>query len=117
MIYYCIQVWGDKQIRGDQVFWPVLGRFKDWMCRALDMYVDSGEPFGLEEREYANLWMGLDTRIHVFALGEKNHGRRTGGPEELPTPPPHCVPPALAPGPAPLLPPLPQRPWTQTWTL
>ena len=101
MIYYCMQVWGGKQIRRDRVFWPVFGTFEDWICQALNIYVNSKEPFSLEESEYASLWIRLDTRIHVFALSEKNHRKKPKNLEELPTPPPPYVPPELAPGPTP----------------
>ncbi|XP_040983184.1 uncharacterized protein LOC121233625 [Aquila chrysaetos chrysaetos] len=101
MIYYCMQVWGGKQIKGDGVFWPVFGSFEDWICQALNIYVNTKEPFSLEESEYASLWIRLDTRVHVFTLSEKNHRKKTKNPEELPAPPPPYVPPTPAPDPTP----------------
>ena len=32
MIYYSIEVWGNKPIKGDSVFWPPFGSFEDWVC-------------------------------------------------------------------------------------
>ena len=54
MIYYCMEVWGGKQIRGDHLYWPgFFGSFEEWVCQALNIYVNSKEPFSLEESEYA----------------------------------------------------------------
>jgi len=53
MVYYCMQVWGGKQIRRDHLYWPIFGSFEDWICQALNIYVNSKEPFSLEESEYA----------------------------------------------------------------
>jgi len=97
MVYYCMQVWGGKQIRGDHLYWPIFGSFEDWICRALNIYVNSKEPFSLEESEYASLWIATDTRTRVFTLREKDFKKKTRAPEELPPPPPPYFSPASSP--------------------
>jgi len=76
MVYYCMQVWSGKQIRRDHLYWPIFGSFEDWICQALNIYVNSKEPFSLEESEYASLWIRSDTTIHVFTLREKNSKKK-----------------------------------------
>jgi len=101
MVYYCMQVGGGKQIRRDHLYWPVFGSFEDWICQALNIYVNSKEPFSLEESEYASLWIRSDTMIHVFTLREKNSKKKTKSPEELPLSPPPYILPAPSPDPTP----------------
>lgn len=47
-----------KEIRPDNVYWPRYGSFEAWICQALNIYVNSKEPFDLEEKEYASCWTG-----------------------------------------------------------
>ena len=101
MVYYCMQVGGGKQIRRDHLYWPVFGSFEDWICQALNIYVNSKEPFSLEESEYASLWIRSDTTIHVFTLREKNSKKKTKSPKELPLSPPPYILPAPSPDPTP----------------
>jgi len=63
--------------------------------------VNSKEPFGLEESEYASLWIRSDTRICVFTLREKNSKKKTRSPEELPLSPPPYILPTPSPDPTP----------------
>ena len=107
MIHYCIEVWGGKQIRGDHLYWPVFGSFEDWVCQALNIYVNSKEPFGPEESEYAHLWIESETRVNLYPLrGEKQGNKRKPREEdEVPASTPTYVPPAPPPVPtAPNLP-------------
>ena len=107
MIHYCVEVWGGKQIWGDHLYWPVFGSFEDWVCQALNIYVNSKEPFSLEESEYAHLWISSETRANLYPLKEKGgDGRRKKNRElEIPAPlPPYIPPPPPAASPAPGLP-------------
>lgn len=72
------------------------------------IYMNSKEPFSLEESEYASLWIRADTRIYVFALSEKNSQRKPEHHEETPISPPTYISPApaLDPTPSPPAPPL-----------
>lgn len=60
------------------------------------IYMNSKEPFSLEESEYASLWIRADTRTYVFALSEKNCQRKPEHHEETPISAPAYVPPAPA---------------------
>uniref|UniRef100_A0A8V5GWR0 Core shell protein Gag P30 domain-containing protein n=1 Tax=Melopsittacus undulatus TaxID=13146 RepID=A0A8V5GWR0_MELUD len=95
IIRYCVEVWGGQKIRADNLYWPVFGSFEDWICQALNIYVNNKEPFSLEESEYAALWLGKDTTVHLFALKEKSQkGKKTKTKsEETPlSPPPYYSP-------------------------
>ena len=93
MIYYCIEVWGNKPIKRDSVFWPPFGSFEDWICQALNIYVNSKEPFSPEESEYAHLWINSDTRMQLYPLKEKGGRDKKRKDLEVPAPPPPYVPP------------------------
>ena len=104
MIYYSIEVWGNKPIKGDSVFWPPFGSFEDWVCQALNIYVNSKEPSNLEESEYAHLWINSDLRTHLYPLKEKggqNKKNKKRRDLEIPTPPPPYVPPPAPTAPVP----------------
>ena len=67
MIHYCIEDWGGKPLTNPQVLWPIFGSFEDWVCQQLSIWVNSKRPpTSPEEREYASMWIGLDTRTHLF---------------------------------------------------
>lgn len=94
MIYYCIEVWGNKPIKGESVFWPPFGSFEDWICQALNSYVNSKEPFSLEESEYAHLWINPETRTLLYPLKEKGGRGKKKRELEIPlSPPPYILPP------------------------
>ena len=101
MIYYCMEVWGGKQIRGDHLYWPVFGSFEEWVCQALNIYVNSREPFNLEESEYAQVWIASDTRINLYPLKEKVKKKKVRDEDEPPTSPPPYIPPPPPPAPSP----------------
>lgn len=52
VIHYCIEIWGGKEIRKG-IWWPIFRSFEDWVCQALNMYVNTKEPPCWEESEYA----------------------------------------------------------------
>lgn len=54
MIRYCMIEWTKKEIRPDHVYWPRYGSFEAWICQALNTFVNSKEPFDLEEKKYAS---------------------------------------------------------------
>lgn len=56
MVQYCMVEWPKKPLR-PHVFWPVFGSFEGWICQALNIYVNSKEPFSQEESDYAGLWI------------------------------------------------------------
>lgn len=101
-----MEIWGGKEICKDHLFWPVFGSFEDWICQALNLYVNSKEPFSQEESDYARLWIGSETRINLYPLkekGDEKHDKRRNKrhEEEIPVTPPPYVPPPLPPVPAP----------------
>lgn len=55
MIHYCIEVWGDKEIR-EHLVWSIFVTFEKWVCQALLSHVNSRYPQDKEERDYAKLW-------------------------------------------------------------
>ncbi|KAL2294754.1 hypothetical protein Nmel_008499 [Mimus melanotis] len=57
MIQYCMFEWTKEKIRADNLYWPEFGSFEDWICQALNLYVNSKEHFNQEESEYAALWL------------------------------------------------------------
>lgn len=91
MIHYCVEIWGNKPIKGDSVFWPLFGSFEDWICQALNIYVNSKEPFSLEESEYAHLWINFETGTQLYPLKEKG-GKGKKRDLEVPVAPPPYVP-------------------------
>jgi len=56
MIQYCMIEWPKEPLR-PHVFWPIFGSFEDWVCQALNLHVNSKEPFSQEESDYARLWI------------------------------------------------------------
>uniref|UniRef100_A0A8B9EAB3 CCHC-type domain-containing protein n=1 Tax=Anser cygnoides TaxID=8845 RepID=A0A8B9EAB3_ANSCY len=57
MAQFCMIKWPKEPLR-PHVFWPVFGSFENWVCQALNLYVNSKEPFNQEETDYAALWIG-----------------------------------------------------------
>ncbi len=57
MIHYCMEVWVGKQIRGDHLYWPVFGSFEDWICQALNIYV--------------NLLVWKKVNMPIYGLGQR----------------------------------------------
>ncbi|XP_064360855.1 uncharacterized protein LOC112989987 [Dromaius novaehollandiae] len=111
MVYYCTKVWGGQQIRPDKLIWPVYGSSEDWICQALNLWVNDKEPWNPEESEYAELWLSPKTG-GLFPLKEKKGGKEKneqgrdkveGVEEEEPclSPPPYVPPP---PPPTPAMP-------------
>jgi len=54
MIQYCMIEWPKEPLR-PHVFWPVFESFEDWICQALNIRINSKEPFSQEENDYAEL--------------------------------------------------------------
>lgn len=78
MIHYCVEVWGNKAIKGESVCWPLFGSSKDWVCQALILCVNAKESFSSEESESAHLWIASEPRRHLYHLKEKG-GREEKG--------------------------------------
>ncbi|RMB89485.1 hypothetical protein DUI87_34123 [Hirundo rustica rustica] len=57
MINYCIFEWTKEMIQKDNLYWPKSRLFEDWIYHALNLYVNSKEPFNQEESKYAALWL------------------------------------------------------------
>ncbi|RMB89630.1 hypothetical protein DUI87_33994 [Hirundo rustica rustica] len=57
MINYCMFEWTKEIIWKDNLYGARSGLFEDWICQALNLYVNSKEPFNQEESEYAALWL------------------------------------------------------------
>ncbi|KAL2294801.1 hypothetical protein Nmel_008551 [Mimus melanotis] len=57
MIQYCMFEWTKEKIHADNLYWPEFGSFEDWICQALNLYVNSKQAFNQEESEYAALWL------------------------------------------------------------
>lgn len=65
--------WPKEPLR-PHVFWPVFGSFEDWVCQALNHYVNSKEPFNQEESDYAVLWVGASNAFppkQIFVLNTR----------------------------------------------
>lgn len=94
MVYYCMEVWGGKQIRKD-LYWPIYGAIEDWICQQLNLYVNNKEPFNKEESEYAFLWvLATAQTANLFSLKEKNREKKKQeNRDEPPVPPPPYIPP------------------------
>lgn len=78
MIHYCIEVWGDKEIR-EHLVWSIFVTFEKWVCQALLSHVNSRYPQDKEERDYAKLWKytssGLfSTKTCKGAATQAKHG-------------------------------------------
>ncbi|XP_068017487.1 uncharacterized protein [Melanerpes formicivorus] len=74
MIYYCMEKWAREKIRSDNLFWPQYGSSEGWICQALNLYVNSKEPFNQEESEYAACWKGSvwsAAAVTVFKVEEE----------------------------------------------
>lgn len=71
MVHYCMEVWTKEEIRPDHLYWPIFGSFDDWICQALNLYVNGKEPFNQEESDYAALWKGSSVTISLFPLREQ----------------------------------------------
>lgn len=72
MVQYCMMEWTKKEITPNHVYWTRYGSFESWICQALNTFVNSKEPFNLEEGEYAACWTG-DTEplwINIFETAE-----------------------------------------------
>lgn len=69
---YIIVRWTKEEIRPDHLYWPMFGSFDDWMCQALNIYVNSKESFDLEESHYVALWRGVSVAITLYPLKTKN---------------------------------------------
>ncbi|XP_040977175.1 uncharacterized protein LOC121232782 [Aquila chrysaetos chrysaetos] len=108
---------GGEQIRADKLYWPVFGSLEDWVCQALNIYVNQKEPFSLEESEYASLWIISSARNHIFALTEKKKTkgppREQWDPTNQPSPPPYVPATNPPPSPNPSPPPSPPRIYPQ----
>jgi len=50
--------WPKEPLR-PHVFWPIFGSLEDWVCQALNLHVNSKEPFSQEESDYAGLWIRI----------------------------------------------------------
>jgi len=100
-VRYCMEVWGEKQIRADSLFWPIFGSFEDWICQALNIDVNSKKPFSDEESEYASLRTVPGTRTFLFNLKEKRQKEKMRKEEEIPWSPPPYVSPELPAAPQP----------------
>lgn len=101
MIHYCVEVWGGRQIRGDDLYWPIFRSFDDRACQALNAYVNIKEPFCQEESEYASLWIGSGDRVNLYPLKEKGGEERRKKKNrelEVPMSPPPYVMPTAPPG-------------------
>ncbi|TRZ19348.1 hypothetical protein HGM15179_007765 [Zosterops borbonicus] len=68
MIHYCVEVWGDKEIK-EHWIWPTFGTFKMWACRALNTYVINKKPGDWEERQYTEIWK--EPQIGLFPVKTK----------------------------------------------
>uniref|UniRef100_A0A8C3V397 Core shell protein Gag P30 domain-containing protein n=1 Tax=Catharus ustulatus TaxID=91951 RepID=A0A8C3V397_CATUS len=94
MIHYCMEVWGGQKIRADNIYWPVFGSPEDWICQALNLYVNSKEPFSQEEREYAALWVANEARVRLFVLNERKKKKKSREDKDFEySPPPYQLPP------------------------
>ena len=72
MIHYYIEIWEGKPLIKPHVLWPIFGSFEYWECQQLSIWVSSKRPpASPEEREYASMRIGSDTRTHLFPLKEK----------------------------------------------
>uniref|UniRef100_A0A8B9QQS2 CCHC-type domain-containing protein n=1 Tax=Anas platyrhynchos TaxID=8839 RepID=A0A8B9QQS2_ANAPL len=80
LVQYCMMEWPKKPLR-PHVFWPVFGSFDDWICQALNIYVNLKEPFCQEESEYAELWVRTSRPASIFALKTKTK-EDSGGEEK-----------------------------------
>lgn len=98
LVYYCMEVWGRKQIRKD-LYWPIHGSLEDWICQQLNIYVNNKRPFNKEESEYAFLWiLGTAQAANLFPLKEKkNDKKKRWDVDEPPASPPPYVPPPQGP--------------------
>lgn len=78
MVYYCLEVWGGREIRRG-IFWPVYGTFEDWVCQALYIYANDKQRFDKEESEYGYTWLSDQVLFRVFTLkGEQKKRTRKG---------------------------------------
>ena len=96
MIHFCMEIWGGQNIKEEHVCWPIFGSFENWVCEALNTYVNSKEPVNPEESDYANMWMGSGAKSYLFALKEKGggkNGKKKRDKEEVPLLPPPYIPP------------------------
>lgn len=65
--------WPKEPLR-PHVFWPVFRSFEDWVCQALNLYVNSKEPFNQEESDYGALWIEASNAFpptQIFALNTR----------------------------------------------
>ena len=70
MVHYCMEVWGGQKIRADNIYWPVFGSSEDRICQALNLYVNSKEPFSWEEREmWGRLSVNNRSKRKILANG------------------------------------------------
>lgn len=58
MIQYRMSEWTKEPIRPDSLYWPRFGSYEDWICQALNIWVNSKEPFSQEESRYLQCWVG-----------------------------------------------------------
>ena len=105
-------------------FWPGFGSFEDWVCQALNIYVNTKEPFSQEESDYAGLWIRTSRPFPASILAlkadekpeeeEKEKEKEKNNDEWEPLdniPPPYNPPPAAPhPGMVPPPPPAPTAP-------
>ena len=71
IIQYCMEEWTKEPIRPDHLYWPIFGSFDDWICPALNIYVNAKEPFSQEESDYAALWTGSSKPALLWLIKEK----------------------------------------------
>ena len=126
MVQYCVTEWPKEPLRL-HVFRPVFGSFEDWIRQALNIHVNSKEPFSQEESDYAGLLLRRTSRpfpASIFTLKaekkfeeqeehEKEKEDKREPLDKLPPPYPNNPPPAAPPPVAvvsPPVPPLPQLP-------
>ena len=120
MVQYCMVEWPKEPLK-PHVFWPVFGSFEDWVCQALNIYVNTKEPFSQEESDYAGLWIRTSRPFPASILAlkadekpeeeekEKEKGKNNDEWEPLDNIPPPYNPPPAAPHPG-MVPPPPPAP-------
>ncbi|XP_043539224.1 uncharacterized protein LOC122544214 [Chiloscyllium plagiosum] len=85
MVRYC-QMWSQKRIQGDSVWWPKFGTDEDWVRQALILYVNSKPNVTREESDYALCWLTVTLSCKMKVANEDSKGQKDHLPPPYVTP-------------------------------
>lgn len=96
MVQYCVLDWPQQPIRSYNVHWPRYGSTEEWLCKAVNAYINRKDPPDPTEQEYAACWWG-QCKVKAIKVKQRQTAQEEGLTDDKRWDPLSTIPSAYAP--------------------